>query len=156
MTMDNCISESIYAFPIVQPSSQPQDLQDAIDSLLVRIDALEGENRALKVKLETLGMDLATLSENQLIQLRLINELRKKPENSRTTHERAEKIDGYMEARPDHKASYDALRGFLDVSDVLLHRTIKALMVLYPGKYGITKDKEDKRKKWFIMVPKIS
>lgn len=68
-----------------QPSEQvfvyqPQDPQEAIDCLLVRIDLLEEENRALKVKLEALERDQAWLSENQHIELRLINELRKKPE----------------------------------------------------------------------------
>jgi len=48
---------------------------------------------------------------------------------------RKKKIDGYMEARSDHKASFDALRGFLEVSDVLLNLIIKVLMNLSPSKH---------------------
>lgn len=42
----------------VLSSSQFQDPQEAIDSLLVRIDALESENLALKSKLETKVLEL--------------------------------------------------------------------------------------------------
>ena len=60
-----------------------------------------------------------------------------------------------MEARPDHKASFDASRGFLEVNDVLPNLAIKALMDLYPSKYAIARDQGDKRKRWLLEVPKI-
>jgi hypothetical protein len=90
------VADSIKTFPLsaiktdnAQPDeqifvlsgSQLQNLQEALDSLLVRIDILESKNRALKSKLEILEQDQAYQAENQFIQLRLINELRKMPES---------------------------------------------------------------------------
>jgi hypothetical protein len=130
----------------VLSSSRPQDFQEAIDLLLVRIDALEEENKSLKETLET-------LSNNQLIQLRLINQLRHKPETRGPIFfERLERLEKYISARQDHKASFEQLKGFLQINDNLLNLTIKGLMKRYPGIYAITKDMSDKRRKWFNQI----
>lgn len=74
-----------------------------------------------------------------------------------TALDRAKRIDRYMDGRLDHKASYEALKGFLKISDgASLSRAIKALGTESPGKYATHKDKTDKRKKWLIEVPKIA
>ena len=61
-----------------------------------------------------------------------------------------------MDARPDHKASYEALKGFLGINDVLLNSAIAALKKEHPGKYGTSKDSTDKRKRILAVIPKIS
>jgi ElaB/YqjD/DUF883 family membrane-anchored ribosome-binding protein len=72
-----------------------------------------------------------------------------------TAQDRAKRIDKYMEGRPDHKASYEALKGFLLVNDVLLNFALAALKKECPDKYVMIKDKLDRRKKWLMEVPKI-
>lgn len=72
-----------------------------------------------------------------------------------TAWDRAKRIDKYMEGRPDHKASYEALKGFLLVNDVLLNFALAALKKEYPDKYIMIKDKLDRRKKWLMEVPRI-
>lgn len=73
-----------------------------------------------------------------------------------TAQDRAKKIDRYMEGRPDHKASYEALKGFLKIGDnALLSRAIDALNREFPGKYVMRKDKDDKRKRILAEVKRI-
>jgi hypothetical protein len=73
-----------------------------------------------------------------------------------TAQDRAARLDHYMDARPDHKASYEALKGFLEIDDVKLNLSIAALMKEHPGKYARQKDKIDGRKKWLAIIPKIA
>lgn len=72
-----------------------------------------------------------------------------------TSQDRAKKIDRYMEGRPDHKASYEALKGFLVINDVLLNFSIASLKNDYPDKYITIKDRKDHRKRWLLEVQKI-
>ena len=72
-----------------------------------------------------------------------------------TAQDRAKKINEYMEKRPDHKASYEALKGFLLINDVLLNFALAALKKEYPDKYIMIKDKLDRRKKWLMEVLRI-
>ena len=127
----------------------PQSLQD-------RISYLEGIIVQLKEENAAMAATQATLSDNQLIQLRLIHELKEKAKRSpgKTELSRAEKIERYLAARPDHKATFETLRGHLGIDKDLLNDAIKTLMASSPGRYGIVRAPGDKRKRALIMLPK--
>ena len=121
-----------------------QPLQDRISYLEATIARLMEENAAL-------AATQATLSDNQLIQLRLIHGLKeKKP--GKTELSRAEKIERYLAARPDHKATFETLKGHLGIDNDLLGIAIKSL--LPSGKYAIVKTPGDKRKRTLVMLPR--
>jgi predicted nuclease with TOPRIM domain len=57
-----------------------QEATEGQKEILDRLHYQEGENKALNAKLEALQKDQNALAENDLNQLRLINELKQKPE----------------------------------------------------------------------------
>ena len=124
-------------------------LQDRISSLESIIVQLKEENAAM-------AATQAHLIDNQEIQLRLIHELKEKAKRSpgKTELSRAEKIERYLAARPDHKATFETLRGHLGIDKDLLNDAIKTLMASSPGRYGIARAPGDKRKRALIMLPK--
>ena len=123
------------------------------DQLLAELAALRAEVHGLRDKVASLELENTTLSDNQLIQLRLIHALKeKKP--GKTELSRAEKIERYLAARPDHKATFETLRGHLGIDKDLLNDAIKTLMASSPGRYGIVRAPGDKRKRALIMLPK--
>ena len=125
----------------------PQSLQDRISYLEGTIVQLQEENAAMAVT-------QAHFIENQEIQLRLIRELREKAKSSpgKTELSRAEKIEKYLASRPDHKATFETLKGHLGVDNDLLGIAIKSL--LPSGKYAIIKTPGDKRKRALVMLPR--
>jgi len=127
----------------------PQSLQDRISYLESIIVQLKEENAAMAARQDH-------LIENQEIQLRLIRELKEKAKKSpgKTELSRAEKIERYLAARPDHKATFETLRGHLVIDKDLLNDAIKTLMASSPGRYGIARAPGDKRKRALIMLPK--
>ena len=127
----------------------PQSLQDRISHLESIIVQLKEENAAMAARQDH-------LIENQEIQLRLIRELKEKAKRSpgKTELSRAEKIERYLAARPDHKATFETLRGHLGIDKDLLNDAIKTLMTSSPGRYGIARATGDKRKRALIMLPK--
>ena len=127
----------------------PQSLQDRI-SYLEGIIALQGE------RIAAMEATANHQEENLLIQLRLIHELKEKAKRSpgKTELSRAEKIERYLAARPDHKATFETLRGHLGIDKDLLNDAIKTLMASSPGRYGIARAPGDKRKRALIMLPK--
>jgi hypothetical protein len=127
----------------------PQSLQDRISHLESIIVQLKEENAAM-------AATQAHLIDNQEIQLRLIHELKEKAKRSpgKTELSRAEKIERYLAARPDHKATFETLRGHLGIDKDLLNDAIKTLMASSPGRYGISRAPGDKRKRALIMLPK--
>ena len=128
----------------------PQSLQDRISYLESIIVQLKEENAAMAARQDH-------LIENQEIQLRLIHELKEKAKRSpgKTELSRAEKIERYLAARPDHKATFETLKGYLQLDNVRLNEAITTLMSTHPGSYTIQKAKTgDKRKKILIMLPK--
>ena len=159
MSIDTNLAESIYAFP-VSPSASflqaLQSLQDEIIALKEERDQDRQELAALRLKLVSLEKDRDTLSENQLIQLRLIRELKEKAKKSpgKTELSRAEKIERYLAARPDHKVTFETLRGHLGIDKDRLNEAIKTLMASSPGRYGIARATGDKRKRTLVMFPK--
>mgnify|MGYP000860837617 FL=1 len=123
------------------------------DQLLAELAALRAEVHGLRDKVASLELENTTLSDNQLIQLRLIHALKeKKP--GKTELSRAEKIERYLAARPDHKVTFETLRGHLGIDKDLLNDAIKTLMTSSPGRYGIARAPGDKRKRALIMLPK--
>jgi hypothetical protein len=127
----------------------PQSLQD-------RISYLEGIIVQLKEENAAMAATQAHLIDNQEIQLRLIHELKEKAKRNpgKTELSRAEKIERYLAARPDHKATFETLRGHLGIDKDLLNDAIKTLMASSPGRYGIARAPGDKRKRALIMLPK--
>ena len=125
----------------------PQSLQDRISYLEATIARLMEENAAM-------AATQAHLIDNQLIQLRLIHELKEKAKKSpgKTELSRAEKIERYLAARPDHKATFETLKGHLGIDNDLLGIAIKSL--LPSGKYAIIKTPGDKRKRTLVMLPR--
>ncbi len=119
-----------------------QPLQDEIREFKSIVANLEGKVSDLEATQDTLG-------ENDLNQLRLINDLRKK-EPGKTEISRAEKIAKYLEARPDHKATFETLKGHLGVDNDLLGMAIRSLLL--SGKYAIIKTPGDKRKRTLVML----
>jgi hypothetical protein len=126
-----------------------QTMQDSISYLEDTIVQLKEENAAM-------AATQAHFIENQEIQLRLIHELKEKAKRSpgKTELSRAEKIERYLAARPDHKATFETLRGHLGIDKDLLNDAIKALMASSPGRYGIARATGDKRKRTLVMLPK--
>ena len=133
-----------------------QPLQDEIAQLREEIDQDHQEIAALRLKIASLEKDRDVLSDNQLIQLRLIHELKEKArkEPGKTELSRAEKIERYLAARLDHKATFETLRGHLGVDKDRLNEAIKTLMASSPGRYGIVRAPGDKRKRTLVMFPK--
>ncbi len=125
----------------------PQSLQD-------RISYLEGIIVQLKEENAAMAATQAHLIDNQEIQLRLIRELKEKAKKSpgKTELSRAEKIERYLAARPDHKATFETLKGHLGIDNDLLGIAIKSL--LPSGKYAIIKTPGDKRKRTLVMLPR--
>ena len=117
---------------------------------------LLAELAALRAEVDYLKKEYTTLSDNQLIQLRLIKQLQEaaRREPGKTEISRAEKIEKYIAARPDHKATFETLKGHLQIDNVLLNQAIKTLMDRAPGRYGITRAPGDKRKRTLVMLPK--
>lgn len=117
---------------------------------------LLAELAALRAEVDYLKRENTTLSDNQLIQLRLIKQLQEaaRREPGKTEISRAEKIEKYIAARPDHKATFETLKGHLQIDNVLLNQAIKTLMDRAPGRYGITRAPGDKRKRTLVMLPK--
>ena len=126
------------------------------DQLLAELAALRAEVHGLRDKVASRELENTTLSDNQLIQLRLIHELKEKAKRSpgKTELSRAEKIERYLAVRPDHKATFETLRGHLGIDKDLLNDAIKTLMASSPGRYGISRAPGDKRKRALIMLPK--
>jgi chromosome segregation ATPase len=148
---------SINAFPTGPSLSDLiQPLKDEIDQLREEIDQDRQEIADLRAKLAALEKDRDTLSENQLIQLRLIHGLKEKAtkDPGKTVTSRSEKIEKYLASRPDHKSTFESLKGVLQINNVLLNQAIKTLMNDSPGRYIIAKSQGDKRKRTLIMLPK--
>ncbi len=130
-----------------------QLLAEASQPLQERIEFLESIIARQSEKIAALEATASHQEENLLIQLRLIHALKeKKP--GKTELSRAEKIERYLAARPDHKVTFETLRGHLGIDKDLLNDAIKTLMASSPGRYGIARAPGDKRKRALIMLPK--
>jgi uncharacterized coiled-coil protein SlyX len=130
-----------------------QLLAEASQPLQERIEFLESIIARQSEKIAALEATASHQEENLLIQLQLIRALKeKKP--GKTELSRAEKIERYLAARPDHKATFETLRGHLGVDKFALNDAIKTLMEASPGRFGITRTPGDKRKRALVMLPR--
>jgi len=131
-----------------------EPIETAHQSLQDRISYLEGIIVQLKEENAAMAATQAHLIDNQEIQLRLIHELKERVKRSpgKTELSRAEKIERYLAARPDHKATFETLKGHLGIDNDLLGIAIKSL--LPSGKYAIIKTPGDKRKRTLVMLPR--
>ena len=153
---DACSSVSQSEDPVfILSSAQLQEIiTKAIQPLKQEIARDRKEIAALRDQLSSLEKDRDVLSDNQLIQLRLIQDLKEKAkrEPGKTELSRAEKIEKYLASRPDHKATFETLKGHLGIDNDLLGIAIKSL--LPSGKYAIIKTPGDKRKRTLVMLPR--
>ena len=135
---------------------EDQLLAEASQPLQERIESLESMIARQSEKIAALEATASHQEENLLIQLRLIHELKERVKRSpgKTELSRAEKIERYLAARPDHKATFETLRGHLGIDKDLLNDAIKTLMSSSPGRYGIARAPGDKRKRALIVLPK--
>jgi uncharacterized protein YoxC len=144
-----------------------QGLHETINDLLVETRSLRADSDKWIREIKDVKQEVSEATE-AIIEIRehfpaLIGSINKRvsklehPEkqSGHAAQDRAKKIDKYMEGRPDHKASYEALKGFLTINDVLLNFSIAALKTEFPDKYVVARDKADHRKKWLREVPKI-
>ena len=127
------------------------------------IQPLQDEVRDLKTTVARQREMIAALqatqdthADNQLIQLRLINDLREaKKGPGKTEISRADKIEKYLTSRPDHRATFETLKGQLQVDNVRLNEAIKILITTSDRSYSIQKETTgDKRKRILVMLPR--
>ena len=76
-----------------------------------------------------------------------------KREPGKTEASRTEKIERYLASRPDHKATFETLRGHLGIDKARLNEAIKVLITSSPGRYAIVRAPGDKRKRILVMLP---
>jgi hypothetical protein len=158
-------SEEIF----VLTAGQLQDLilktiQQATAPLKVRIQNLEQERKreesgegkgaiqALKTRLESLEEMTARERAFDRQRISRLEHPEKEPGKKELT--RAAKIEKYLAARPDHRATFETLKGHLGVTNDLLGDAIKTLMEASPGRYTVLKAQQDKRKRILVMLPK--
>jgi hypothetical protein len=131
---------------------RPQNEWDSQDNLPEVVLDLRTENMALKSELEAFLEITARERAYDRQRLTKLENPKKAPRNKELS--RAEKIAKYMKDRPDHKATFETLKGHLGVDNVRLNEALKVLMTLYPGSYGIACLQGDKRKRLLVMLPK--
>ena len=129
--------QDIISRAVLPLQAELQDLKDTV--------ALQGE------KMAALEATQDTQGENEVSLLRFINDLRKK-DPGKTEISRAEKIEKYLQARPDHRATFETLKGHLGIDNDLLGIAIRSL--LPSGRYAIIKTPGDNRKRTLVMLPR--
>jgi len=136
-----------------------QPLQDRVESLETPAISQGEEIAALKATVAEQKADYESMNllrcRDFVNVSRRVNALeRKKDEPGKTETARSEKIEKYLASRPDHRATYETLKGHLGIDKDLLGDAIKTLMAASPGRYGIVGVPGDKRKRALIMLPK--
>ena len=134
-----------------------QAVQKALQPLQDEVRDLKATVACQDEKINALEATSTLQEENQLIQLRLIHDLREatKKEPGKTEISRADKIERYLSSRPDHRATFEMLKGHLQVDNVRLNEAIKTLIATSDRTYSIQKEKTgDKRKRILVMLPR--
>ena len=135
----------------VQEAIQP--LQDEIAQLREEIDQDRRETASLHAKLASLEKDRDVLSDNQLIQLRLIHELKDKSNGPTDTEkERVERIEKLCSDAPNHEISLSELRGRLGIDKAVLSRLLKRIN---GDKFYLRKSTLDKRIRYLCLRPEV-
>jgi hypothetical protein len=135
--------EAVFIFT----SGQLQEIiRQATAPILQELQALRASQEA---DIERLALDIA-LDRQRLA--RLENPIK---EPGKIEISRADKIERYLSSRPDHRASFETLRGHLQIDNVRLNETIKILIATSDRSYSIQKEKTgDKRKRVLVMLPR--
>jgi hypothetical protein len=130
-----------------------QPLQDEISQLKATLACQDAKIAAFEATEEH---DVNRLARDIAYDRQRLAKLESKPvkEPGKTEISRAKKIERYLLSRPDHRATFETLKGHLGVDKDLLNDAIKTLMNSSPGRYGITRTPGDKRKRTIIMLPK--
>jgi uncharacterized coiled-coil protein SlyX len=175
MSKDNTLAESISTFgpqSHVQPSEEQifvltagqlqeiitRAIQKAIQPLQDRIEALEAtvarQDEKIAALESTEEQDISRLALDIAYDRRRISRLEHpQKEPGKTELSRGEKIEKYLASRPDHRATFETLKGHLQVDNVRLNEAIKILIAT--GRYSIQKAKTgDKRKRILVMLPR--
>ena len=135
----------------VQEAIQP--LQDEVSQLREEIGQDRREITSLHAKLASLEKDRDVLSDNQLIQLRLIHELKDKSNGPTDTEkERVERIEKLCSDAPNHEISLSELRGRLGIDKAVLSRLLKRIN---GDKFYLRKSTLDKRIRYLCLRPKV-
>jgi hypothetical protein len=129
-----------------------QDGPKGQDPTLQVVQDLQAENLALKHELE--AFQEITARERAYDRQRLVKLENPSKAPGDTELSRAEKIAKYLKDRPDRRATFETLKGYLGVDNVRLNEALKVLMTFNPGRFGIARLPGDKRKKAIIMLPK--
>jgi len=123
------------------------------DQLLAELAALRAEVHGLRDKVASLELENTTLSDNQLIQLRLIHELKDKSNGPTDTEkERVERIEKLCSDAPNHEISLSELRGRLGIDKAVLSRLLKRIN---GDKFYLRKSTLDKRIRYLCLRPKV-
>ena len=117
------------------------------------IQPLQEEIAQLRGKLASLEKVQDTLSDNQLIQLRLIHELKDKSNGPTDTEkERVERIEKLCSDAPNHEISLSELRGRLGIDKAVLSRLLKRIN---GDKFYLRKSTLDKRIRYLCLRPEV-
>lgn len=108
--------ESIF---VQKALESPEDLRQIVQAQARQIEALNA-------RLQCLEKDLDTLSENQLIQLRIINDLRKDKEPGQTSKDRADILSALLAANGGKMLIREA-RQKMHLSGVLFSQLLKTM-----------------------------
>ena len=140
--------ESIF----VLSSSQLQEIiTRAVQPLLDRVDSLGATVDQQGEYIAGLERTEASQAEDIMNLARLVKDFRKK-DPGKTEIARGEKIERYLKARPDHRATYETLKGHLSIDNDRLGKAIRILVA--SGKCAIIKTTGDKRKRSLILLPR--
>ena len=130
-----------------------QPLQDHIESLEATVTRQDEKIAALE---STQEHDISRLALDIAYDRQRISRLEHPTkEPGKTELSRVEKIEKYLSSRPDHRATFETLKGQLQVDNVRLNEAIKILIATSDRSYSIQKDKiGDKRKRILVMLPR--
>ena len=117
------------------------------------IQPLQDEIAQLREEITSLEAAQDTLSDNQLIQLRLIHELKDKSNGPTDTEkERVERIEKLCSDAPNHEISLSEIRGRLGIDKSVLSRLLKRIN---GDKFYLRKSTLDKRIRYLCLRPKV-
>ena len=156
MTSNTLVDASLNAFSvepsedrlITVPASLLESLQDEIRDLKVTVTRQQEDIASLKAAEKLNFSDIRDL----YAAIDEIDHLQKEP--GKTELSRVEKIEKYLQTRPDHRATFETLKGHLGIDKHRLREAIRTLMMSSPGRYGIIRASGDKRKQILVMLPK--
>jgi len=136
-----------------------QPLQDELSELKATVASQGEEVAAMKATVAEQKADYESMNDLRCedfsnLARRLNAHLIKDQEPGKTEITRAEKIEKYLASRPDHRATFETLKGHLGIDKNRLNEAIKTLMASSPGRYGIIRAHGDKRKRDLVMLPR--